>query len=71
MTAAWLASFFRLAALDTVSLRALLATLRFLDIGAAQRDAIQIELAARATAAWVEERLERCVCVWTERGGKS
>lgn len=55
--------------MSDTSLRALLVVYGRLDIFPTQRDAIRVELAARAMVAWVEARLHTTIG-WC-RGGKS
>ena len=71
MIAAWLASFFKLAEISTLMLRAQLGILVLMDALPEQRRAIAHELAVRAWAEAVEERLGEPTCVWTSRGGRS
>jgi len=72
MIPAWLCTFFRYASLSTSSLRALGATYRLLGVLPEERDAIAHELAVRAWADAVEERLENELsCSWCSRGGQS
>jgi hypothetical protein len=69
--AAWLRSFFSYADVSTSTLRATHAALALSGPFARQREAIAIEITVRDWAEAIEDRLDRGVCVWTERGGVS
>lgn len=71
MIARWLSALLQYEGIPDSTLRATYAALRISGLFARQRAAIAHELAVRAWAEAVAERLSEPTCVWTSRGGRS
>ncbi len=69
--AAWLSSFFSYADVSSPTLRATHAALQLSGLFGRQRQAIAHELAMRAWADALEQKMAEATCVWTSRGGRS